>query len=143
MCFWKLAYSVRLFATPWTVAYRASLSMGFSRQEYWSGYHFLLQVLGTATGKARQKRRPEAIPSPLTPEGGQFRSANMYLGTFKTYIRRLPLNFLHLKVVHIEVNCYFPGILTSFTAYPTFSLKHNYVYKLLIILTFLNNLNVK
>ena len=34
---------VRLFATPWTVAYQASPSMGFSRQEYWSGYHFLLQ----------------------------------------------------------------------------------------------------
>ena len=28
---------VRLFATPWTVAYQASLSMGFSTQEYWSG----------------------------------------------------------------------------------------------------------
>ena len=28
---------VRLFATPWTVAYQASLSMDFSRQEYWSG----------------------------------------------------------------------------------------------------------
>ena len=27
---------VRLFATPWTVAYQASPSMGFSRQEYWS-----------------------------------------------------------------------------------------------------------
>ena len=28
---------VRLFATPWTVARQAPLSMGFSRQEYWSG----------------------------------------------------------------------------------------------------------
>ena len=28
---------VRLFATPWTVAYHAPLSMGFSRQEYWNG----------------------------------------------------------------------------------------------------------
>ena len=28
---------VRLFATPWTVAYQAPLSMGVSRQEYWSG----------------------------------------------------------------------------------------------------------
>ena len=27
---------VRLFATPWTVAYQAPLSMEFSRQEYWS-----------------------------------------------------------------------------------------------------------
>ena len=29
--------SIRLFATLWTVACQASLSMGFSRQEYWSG----------------------------------------------------------------------------------------------------------
>ena len=28
---------VQLLATPWTAAYQASLSMGFSRQEYWSG----------------------------------------------------------------------------------------------------------
>ena len=28
---------VPLFVTPWTVAYQAPLSMGFSRQEYWSG----------------------------------------------------------------------------------------------------------
>ena len=28
---------VWLFATPWTVAHQALLSMGFSRQEYWSG----------------------------------------------------------------------------------------------------------
>ena len=28
---------VQLFATPWTVAYEALPSMGFSRQEYWSG----------------------------------------------------------------------------------------------------------
>ena len=28
---------VQLSATPWTVARRAPLSMGFSRQEYWSG----------------------------------------------------------------------------------------------------------
>ena len=29
--------SCRLFVTPWTAAYQAPLSMGFSRQEYWSG----------------------------------------------------------------------------------------------------------
>ena len=28
---------VRLFVTSWTVAYQAHASMGFSRQEYWSG----------------------------------------------------------------------------------------------------------
>ena len=32
--------SCRLFVTPWTVALPAPLSMGFSRQEYWSGLPF-------------------------------------------------------------------------------------------------------
>ena len=31
---------VRLFETPWTVAYQAPPSMGVSRQEYWSGLPF-------------------------------------------------------------------------------------------------------
>ena len=31
---------VRLFGTPWTVAHQAPPSMGFSRQEYWSGVPF-------------------------------------------------------------------------------------------------------
>ena len=37
----KLLSCVRLFVTPWTVAYQASQSMGFSRQEYQSGLPFL------------------------------------------------------------------------------------------------------
>ena len=36
----KLLSRVRLFATSWTVAYQAPLSMGFSRQELWSGLPF-------------------------------------------------------------------------------------------------------
>ena len=36
----KLPSRVRLFATAWTVAYQAPPSMGFSRQEYWSGLPF-------------------------------------------------------------------------------------------------------
>ena len=31
---------VQFFETPWTVAYQAPPSMGFSRQEYWSGVPF-------------------------------------------------------------------------------------------------------
>ena len=41
LVFWKVKVKslshVRLFVTPWTVAYQVPLSMGFSRQEYWSG----------------------------------------------------------------------------------------------------------
>ena len=34
---------VQLFAIPWTVAHKAPQSMEFSKQEYYSGCHFLLQ----------------------------------------------------------------------------------------------------
>ena len=37
MCVLSRFSRVRLFVTPWTVACQAPLSMGFSRQEYWSG----------------------------------------------------------------------------------------------------------
>ena len=48
LCFQLLQYRsevkslshVQLFVTPWTVACQAPLSMGFSRQEYWSGLPF-------------------------------------------------------------------------------------------------------
>ena len=55
----KLLSCVRLLATPWTVAYQAPPSMGFSRQEYWSGvpspslrkypniFNFASSILGT------------------------------------------------------------------------------------------------
>ena len=36
----RLLSRVRLFATPWTVAYQAPLSIEFSRQGYWSGLPF-------------------------------------------------------------------------------------------------------
>ena len=38
------------FATPWTVSCQAPLSMGFSRQEYWSGLPVLLQGIFPAQG---------------------------------------------------------------------------------------------
>ena len=37
----ELLSPVQLFETPWPVACQASLSMGFSRKEYWSGLPFL------------------------------------------------------------------------------------------------------
>ena len=37
-CKCYLLSHVRLFATPWTVAHQDPLSMGFSRQEYWSRF---------------------------------------------------------------------------------------------------------
>ena len=40
----------QLFATPWTVVYQVPPTMGFSRQEYRSGYHFLLQEIFPSHG---------------------------------------------------------------------------------------------
>ena len=37
----KLLSRAQLFVTPWSVAHHAPPSMGFSRQEYWSGLPFL------------------------------------------------------------------------------------------------------
>ena len=42
----KLLSLVWLLATPWTAAYQAPLSMGFSRQEYWSGVPLPSPLIG-------------------------------------------------------------------------------------------------
>ena len=41
------SYSDGLFATPWCVPCQVPPSMGFSRQEHWSRFHFLLQIFPT------------------------------------------------------------------------------------------------
>ena len=48
----KLLSRVQLFMTPWTAAYQAPPSMGFSRQEYWSGVP--LPSLAKARGSPNQ-----------------------------------------------------------------------------------------
>ena len=40
VCVCELLSRAQLFVTPWTVALKALLPMGFSRQEYWSGLPF-------------------------------------------------------------------------------------------------------
>ena len=51
------AYTVNSFATPWTVAHQAPLSMGFSRQEYWKR---------VAMPSSRGSPDPGMVPGPLT-----------------------------------------------------------------------------
>ena len=46
---------VRLFATPWTAAHQAPPSMGFSRQEYWSGLPVCDAILYTVVGEVLSK----------------------------------------------------------------------------------------
>ena len=47
----KLLSHVQLLATPWTAAHQAPPSMGFSRQEYWSGLPLPSPFTSWATSK--------------------------------------------------------------------------------------------
>ena len=60
-------------ATPWTVAYEAPLSMGFSRQEYWSGFPF--PSLGDLPNPGIESGSPalEADALPSEPPGKSYR----------------------------------------------------------------------
>ena len=57
---------VRLFVTPWTVAYQTPPSMGFSRQEYWSGLPF--PSPGDLPDPGIEPRSPALQADPLTSE---------------------------------------------------------------------------
>ena len=48
----------RLFTTPWTAAYQAPPSVGFSRQEYWSGVPLPSPCLVAAAFKFKKMRNP-------------------------------------------------------------------------------------
>ena len=58
---------VQLFATPWTVARQPPLSMGFPRQEYWSGFHALLQGIFSTQGA-----NPGSVSCPFHRQAGSF-----------------------------------------------------------------------
>ena len=68
----KLLSHVQLFAIPWTVAYQASLSMGFSRQEYQSGLPF--PSLGDLPDPGIKRGSPalQADSLPSEPQGKPF-----------------------------------------------------------------------
>ena len=62
----KLLSRVRLFVTPWTVAHQAPPSMGFSRQEYWSGLPF--PSPGDLPNSGIEPRSPSMQADTLTSE---------------------------------------------------------------------------
>ena len=57
---------VQLFGTPWTVAHQAPLSMGFSREEHWSGLPF--PSPGDLPNPGIEPRSPELQADALTSE---------------------------------------------------------------------------
>ena len=73
----KLLSHVRLLATPWTVAHQAPPSMGFPRQEYWSGVPLPSPVEGLGNHNLRttcQAFKTILFCLPLTPTGNMSKS---------------------------------------------------------------------
>ena len=77
---WKWKVKVKslsrvwLFATPWTAAYQAPLSKGFSRQEYWNGLPFpspgIFPTQGSNLGLQHCRQMPYSLShqgSPMYP----------------------------------------------------------------------------
>ena len=86
VCVWVGVLShVQPFVTLWTVACQAPLSMGFSRQEYWSG------LLFPSPGDL-----PNPGIKPTSPAGEFFATApcgKLMLGLFKILGKGLPWQF--------------------------------------------------
>ena len=91
----KLLSRVQLFAIPWTVVYQASLSMGFSRQEYWSGLSF--PSSGDLPDPGTEPRSPalqaDALPSELP--GKPSANIDLVIKTVKAHCKTLQINHLH------------------------------------------------
>ena len=68
---------VQLFATPWTVAYQAP-SMGFSREEYWSGLPFPSPEDLPNPGTEPRSPALQADALPSEPPGKPYNNDNQY-----------------------------------------------------------------
>ena len=79
---------VHLFVTPWTVAYQDLRSMGFSRQEYWSGLPFPFP--GDLPNPEIEPGSPalQTDPLPSKPLG------NPYLSIVRTIYDKLTANII-------------------------------------------------
>ena len=85
---------VQLFATSWTVAYQASPSVGFSRQEYWSALPFPspgdLPDPGIEPGSATLEADALTSESPGKPQEALY----MCIYSFSYVLYSFPLCFI-------------------------------------------------
>ena len=83
---------VQLFATPWTVAYQASPSMGFSRQGYWSGFPFPSpgDLPDPAVELGSPALQADALPS--EPPGKPLLYSSVYVSTPTSQFVPLPIS---------------------------------------------------
>ena len=97
---------VQLIATPWTAAYQAPLSMGFSRQEYWSGLPFTSPGDLPDPGNEPGSPTLQADSLPSEPPGKPLRQSrvqtlaltlNCWVVTLVKLLHSLSLSFFSLS----------------------------------------------
>ena len=96
------------FVTPWIVAHQAPLSMGFLRQEYWSGLPF---------------------PSP-----GDLPNPGIKLHLLHWQVDSLPLGHLGSSTIKLHVNFHLHGALTPLTLTLFRSQPYNFKSSIYLIL---------
>ena len=112
---------VQLFVTPWTVDYQATPSVGFSRQEYWSGLPFPSEVKIAVMSDSLWSH---GLYSPCNSPGQNtgVGSWSLFQGIFPTqgsnwgllYCRRIPYQLkypgsLDLHLITLHVTSFFLG----------------------------------
>ena len=82
LCCAQSIHSCLTLMTPWTVAHRAPLSMGFSRQKYWSGWPFLFPGdLPNSRIKPESPASQRQIFYPLRHQGSLLRKNSFSINT--------------------------------------------------------------
>ena len=102
---------VRLFATPWTVAYQAPPSMGFSRQEYWSGLPF--PSPGDLPDPGTEPWSPALRADTLTsePQGNQGRATHISVHYHLHWENSHDITDFHSQFYHTKLEiCIFSPI---------------------------------
>ena len=95
----KLLSHVQLLATPWTAAYPAPLSMGFSRQEYWSGVPLPSLSLSLLPVVFSIDNKTLLLEPDLSPHGDSERKTVSFAADFritgkKRYLPMIRLSFI-------------------------------------------------
>ena len=110
---------VRLFATPWTVAYQAPPSMGFSRQECWSGLPFPspgdLPDPGIKPGSPvlQADALPSEPPGKVPKKGNAKECSNYHTIGLISHTSKVMLKILHTRLQQY-VNCELPDVQSGF-----------------------------
>ena len=103
MCLLSHFSHVQFFMTLWTVVCQASMSMGFSRQEYWSGLP--CPAPGNLPGPGME---PESSASPALA-GRSFSTCTTWEVLELPYNAAIPLpgieNFNSKRYIHPSVHC--------------------------------------